>query len=206
MIMRLLLKFAAGVLLLAGAAAGAAAADIYKWKDAKGVLQFSDKPPPPSVLHVEVKSYAGGPQTNGLPFELAEAVRNTPVTLYTTMPCGPCDQGRALLHSRGIPYAEKTVGKTKADQAALQQAANTDQMPVLLVGPSPHVGFEAGAWNAALNAAAYPAKSLLPANYVQGSPSPAAAPQPAALATPAQAEPVRPEKLPTIKSPSDFQF
>jgi glutaredoxin len=204
--MRLLSKFAAGVLLLAGAAAGAAAADIYKWKDAKGVLHFSDQPPPASVAKVEVKSYAGGPQTSGLPFELAEAVRNAPVTLYTTTPCVPCDQGRALLQSRGIPYTEKTVGKTMADQAALQQAASTDQVPVLLVGRSPHVGFEAGAWNAAMNSAAYPAKSLLPANYVQDSPGPAAAPQPAVPATPAQAEPARPKKLPTLKSPSDFQF
>jgi glutaredoxin len=204
--MRLLSKFAASVLLLAGAAAGAAAADTYKWKDAKGVLHFSDQPPPPSVAKVEVKSYAGGPQTSGLPFELAEAVRNAPVTLYAATPCVPCDQGRALLQSRGIPYAEKTVGKTQADQAALQQAANTDQVPVLLVGRSRHVGFEAGTWNNALNAAAYPEKSLLPANYVPSSASPAAAPQPSAPATPAQAEPVHPEKLPTLKSPSDFQF
>ena len=202
--MRLPSKFAAGVLLLAGAAAAAAAADVYKWKDAKGVLHFSDQPPP-SVAKVEVKSYAGGPQTSGLPFELAEAARNAPVTLYATIPCVPCDLGRALLQSRGIPYSEKTVGKNQADQAALRQATNTDQVPVLLVGRSPHVGFEAGAWNAALNAAAYPAKSLLPANYVQGSPSPAAAPQPAAP-TPAPAGPVRPEKLPALRSPSDFQF
>ena len=202
--MKLLSTFATGVLFLAaGAAAGA---EVYKWKDAKGVLQFSDKPPPPSVAKVEVKSYAGGPQASSLPFELAEAVRNAPVTLYATTPCAPCDQGRTLLQSRGIPFAEKTVGKTTADQAALQQAASTDQLPALLVGRSVHVVYEAGTWNAALNAAAYPAKSLLPANYVQSSPGPAAIPQPAAPAAPAQAEPVRSEKLPILKSPSDFQF
>lgn len=192
------------LVLVAGAAA--AAAEVYKWKDAKGVLQFSDKPPPPSVEKVEVKSYAGGPQASGLPFELAEAVRNAPVTLYATTPCAPCDQGRTLLQSRGIPFSEKTVGKNKADQAALQHATNSNQVPALLVGRSVHVGYEAGTWNAALNAAAYPVKSLLPANYVQNNPSPAAIPQPAAPATPAQAEPVRSEKLPTLKSPSDFQF
>ena len=202
--MRLRSILGAGALLLC--AGTAAAAEVYKWKDAKGVLHFSDKPPPPSVSKVEIKSYADGVQTSGLPFELAEAVRNAPVTLYAMTPCAPCDQGRALLQSRGIPYSEKTVGKNKADQAALLQAANTDQVPVLLVGRSPHVGFEAGAWNAALNAAAYPSKSLLPSNYVQASPGPAATPQPAVPATPAQAEPVRREKMPALKSPSDFQF
>ncbi|WP_317202143.1 glutaredoxin family protein, partial [Janthinobacterium sp.] len=150
-----------GVLLLA--LAGAAGAQVYKWKDAKGVTHFSDTPPPPAVRRVEIKSYGEGGAAP-LPFELAEAVLHFPVTLYSTGECESCDQGRALLQARGIPYTEKTVASA-ADQAALKQAGGAAQLPFLTVGRNKFTGFEPGAWERALNAATYPARRMLPADY-----------------------------------------
>ncbi len=203
-------KWKIGVLLLACAGAGAADAQVYKWKDAKGVTHFSDTPPPAATAKVELKSFGGG-GGSALPFELAEAARNHPVTLYTTDQCEACDQGRAMLRARGIPYAEKTVG-TAADQAALKQAGGASQLPLLLVGRQKYTGFEQGAWDGALTAAAYPAQRALPADYRQPPATPAAPrPQPVdaqakAAAATAAAEQARREQLQEVKPAGDFQF
>ena len=44
-----------------------------------------------------------------LPFELRRVASQFPVTLYTGKDCSPCNSGRNLLNSRGIPYVERTV-------------------------------------------------------------------------------------------------
>src|SRR3954447_6585399 len=85
--------------------AAAAHAQLYKWVGPDGKVTYSDAPPPAAARKMEAKplvSSVGG--TADLPFELAEAVRNSPVTLYTAAKCGPCDEGRALLSARGIPF------------------------------------------------------------------------------------------------------
>jgi glutaredoxin len=197
----------AHLMLALGAALCAAAADaqIYKWKDSRGVTHFSDLPPPPSVTASEMKTPAvtagGGPE---LPYQLAEAVKNYPVTLYTAPRCAPCDQGRALLQARGIPYTEKTI-VSAADHAALNQAGGANQLPLLLVGRQTQVGFETGAWEAALTAAAYPAQRMLPPGYRPAPPQPAA-PAANSEAAPGQDAPSRRENLPKINPNPGFQF
>ena len=171
-----------GALLLA---ASAAHAQIFKWTDERGVVHFSDTPPPPSAkVNVEVRHFAadGSPSAN-LPFELAQAVRNYPVTIYTGTACAVCDQGRALLRARGIPFSEKTVF-SNADIEALKQAGSNGQVPFLLVGNTRLVGFDAASWNDALSNASYPAQSMLPATYQNAAAEPAApnTPSPADLA------------------------
>ncbi|MCC6071171.1 glutaredoxin family protein [Massilia sp. GCM10020059] len=148
------------VLLLAGAGASA---QIYKWVDAKGVTHYSDTPP--ASKQAEVKAYGGKAATLvPLPYELARAVRAAPVTLYTIAKCKACDDGRALLKARGVPFSEKTV-TTAADQEKLKEAGSDGQLPLLLVGRSKLLGFQLEAWNSALTNASYPATSMLPSRY-----------------------------------------
>jgi hypothetical protein len=157
-------------------AAGTAGAQVYKWKDEKGVTHFSDTPPPPSARQAaELKIYATGAATPGLPAELQSIVRDHPVTLYTTAECDACNQGRAQLRKRGIPYSEKTV-LTAADMEALKRAGSNGRLPLLVVGRARQVGYDQVAWDEALSAAGYPAQSALPANYAHGAPAPAAPP------------------------------
>lgn len=194
--------------LLAGLAlllfAASASAQMYKWTDAKGVVHFSDQPPPDKHAKVEKKSYAGGAREAGLPYALAEAARRHPVVLYTTADCGPCDQGRALLNQRGIPFAEKTVS-TNEDQQKLKEAGGSAQLPLLVVGGTRRVGFEATGWNEALTSASYPQQRRLPANYRNPAAVPAAPPAPepehalardAAADAPAPAPPLKPSGAP----------
>ncbi|MES2114442.1 MAG: glutaredoxin family protein [Pseudomonadota bacterium] len=199
------------VLLLLGA--GPAGAQVYKWVDGKGVTHYSDTPPPtaPAGTKVEIKSFDTGPQAE-LPQELAEAVRHRPVTLYSTSPCDICDQARAMLRARGIPYTEKTV-TTPEDRAVLNRAGGNGHLPLLLVGRTKQIGYEQNSWDVLLSDAGYPTQNMLPPDYRQAPPVPAAPPpqpsakeQAAAAAKAAADEAARLKKLPPINATPDFQF
>lgn len=165
--------------------AGSASAQMYKWVDAAGKTHFTDTPPPSTAKAAPIKGGAptAGPSTAGLPYALANAVKNFPVTLYTTASCGPCDAGRSFLRGRGIPFSEKTVS-TSGDSERVKAAGGDGMLPLLVVGNSKSNGYEQGAWGSMLDLAQYPATKMLPASYqypaaVAANPA-AAAPQAAA--------------------------
>lgn len=163
-------------LLMLMLATGMAGAQVYKWKDEKGVTHFSDTPPPASAKQAaELKTYATGTAAPVLPAELQTIVRDHPVTLYTTAQCDACNQGRAQLRKRGIPYSEKTV-LTAADMEALQRAGSNGRLPLLVIGRARQVGYDQVTWDEALSVAGYPAHSALPPNYAHGAAAPAAPP------------------------------
>lgn len=157
----------------------AAYAQLYKWVGPDGKVTYSDTPPPKTAVRVEQKNVGGnsGPDLSNLPYELAQAAKNHPVTFYTGNNCVPCDDGRNFLKNRGIPYSEKTV-TTNEDMVKLRAAGGDTQLPVLFIGRNKQTGFEAGAWGSALTAVGYPASNRLPASYRQP-PAEAAAPKPA---------------------------
>jgi glutaredoxin len=152
-------------LLLLLCAAGAQA-QLYKWVGPDGKVNYSDAPPPRDATRIETKSLTiGGVSAGDFPFELQEAIRNNPVTLYTTANCVACDEGRKLLTARGVPYSEKTVN-TNDDALQFRKIAGGDlSLPLLMVGRQKERGFEPTAWNSALSAAGYPESSKLPRSY-----------------------------------------
>lgn len=160
----------AGALVLASASAGA---QMYKWTDAKGTVHYADTPPPANARAGEVKAAASSVQTGSLPYQLAQAVKRHPVRLYTTAGCKPCDDARAYLNKRGVPFAEKTV-RTEADAASLRAAGGTGTAPFLLVGTVKSAGFERVGLASMLTAAGYPVNSMLPSTYFQLAAEPAA--------------------------------
>lgn len=149
-----------------------ASAQLYKWVGPDGKVNYTDTPP--ATGHVETKSRtASGGSGADFPYELSETVKNHPVTLYTTTNCTPCDEGRKLLTSRGIPFTEKTVNNND-DIAQFKKISSDGQLPFLIVGRSKERGFETSVWHAALTAAGYPETSKLPKNYRQPQPEAAA--------------------------------
>jgi glutaredoxin len=203
---KLLLSF---VIMLSAATAEA---QMYKWVGADGKITYSDVPPPPTAKMVETKSLSsGGPSTAGLPYEVAQAVKNNPVKLYTTDKCPACDSGRKLLMARGVPFTEKTVS-TNEDIEKVRQVSGDTRLPVLTVGRTKQTGFEAGAWNSALTFAGYPATSQLPSNYSNGAVEPAAPVEKSAASNqssennaPASASDHRPPP-PAGNAPPGFRF
>ncbi|MBC7514761.1 MAG: glutaredoxin family protein [Herminiimonas sp.] len=146
---------------------GTVHAQVFKWVGPDGKINYGDMPP--ATQRAEKKSLTANVLDNAaLPFAVAEAARLHPVTFYTGTGCAPCDAGRKYLATRGIPFTEKSV-TTNADIALLGGAQV--ELPQLTVGSSKLTGFEAGAWDARLSAAGYPASNKLSRNYRNPAPS-----------------------------------
>jgi glutaredoxin len=214
-------------------ASSSAFAQVYKWTDARGTVHYTDTPPPAQkTSQLRPQSAGDSSQGSALPYELARAVKASPVTLYTTQSgCPGCEQGRTLLRARGIPYTEKTVN-TDEDKEQLRRLAGKLELPLLVVGSRKLAGFQDAAWQEALGAAAYPRSAQLPPGYQFASPEPAApasvptppararkaAPPDEASAQAAEQQPRRPaardnvqstapaNKQPANKAPPGFQF
>lgn len=151
---------------------------VYRIVGPDGQVTFSDMPGSSSaskVSPVDNTAASTAPSGTALPFELRQVVGKYPVTLYTSSNCAPCDSGRSLLTSRGVPFSEKTISSAQ-DAEALQKLSGSNSLPLLTVGAQRVSGFSASEWTDYLNAAGYPERSRLPANY--------RAPQAAPLATP----------------------
>ncbi|CAN5373774.1 hypothetical protein BH11PSE11_BH11PSE11_32030 [soil metagenome] len=190
----------------------AAHAQLYKYTGPDGKVIYSDTPPPPNAKQVEKKSVSGGSSDVELPYELAQAVKNNPVTLYTGTGCLPCDEGRKMLNARGIPFAEKIV-TTNDDIKQFRSAGGDSTLPLLVAGRMKQTGFQADAWGTTLTAAGYPETSKLPKNF-RNSQAEAAAPKPATPGSTASAannatetSPGAPERAaPTGNVPPGFRF
>lgn len=160
-------RSATTALVLLAACGLAGAQTIYRIVGPDGKITFSDKPPadPASAKSTTTGGRAvTGPADVVLPFELRQVVARYPVTLYAGAACPPCNAGRILLQSRGIPFNEYTVS-TPEDAEALQRLSGASNLPFLTIGAQKIKGFSEAEWTQFLNAANYPASSVLPQNY-----------------------------------------
>ena len=208
---------ALAVLTLGGLLGSVALAQgVYRIVGPDGRVSFSDQPPPAAQAR-PVTGTAGSPApaaagNAALPFELRRIASQFPVTLYTGKDCSPCNSGRNLLNSRGIPYVERTV-TTPDDAAALTRLAGEPTVPVLTIGSQQIKGYSDVQWAQYLDAAGYPKQSQLPSNYRRPQPEPLVAAQPAAPTGTAQAAPPaaaqqpanRPAEIP-VQPPSGIRF
>lgn len=177
---------AAIALCLALAPGAASAQQLYRWTDATGRVHVTDTPPPPSAREVQEKTFRGSVvETDQLPFALSKAMKDAPVTLYTSPSCkDPCARARAALNRRGVPFKEIVVWNPETN-AELQRVAGAAAVPTLTVGGTVQKGFEQGAFDRALDIAGYPKTGQLPPRNQAAPSAPAGADQTSA---PAQEE------------------
>jgi glutaredoxin len=207
------------LLALAVAAGGlfptlAQAQQVYRIVGPDGKVTFSDQPPPAAAGNAKVSAANPGGSGNsaptGLPFELRQIASKYPVTLYSGNGCGPCATAKAMLTNRGIPFSERTVTTTE-DLKALERLSGDATLPFATIGSQQLKGFSDAEWTQFLNAAGYPATSVLPPSYRPPAPTPlvavAAAPatntgtaRPAAAPTPAAPPP------PAADNPAGIKF
>ena len=151
--------------LLAGGPVAAQA--VYRVVAADGRITYSDKPPAASD-NVSASGGTSGTSANtggaALPYELRQVVNKFPVTFYASNNCAPCDAGRSLLSSRGIPFTEKSIN-TVEDTQALQRLSGEISLPFLTIGGQQIKGYSDLEWTQFLNAAGYPKSPALPAGY-----------------------------------------
>jgi glutaredoxin len=152
------------------------AAQLYRWVDEKGRVEWRDTPPPANAKKVERRTVGGSViETNELPFSVQRAMRDFPLTFYVT-DCGEsCSKARAHLNRRGLPYTEKNP---QDDIEAYKKLTNGRlEVPLLFVGREALRGYHEETWEAALDGAGYP-------RSVAGARPPAAKPAAAPVAAP----------------------
>ena len=162
---------------LIGIATSACGAEMYRWTDEKGVVNYTPYPPPANIKKVEQKKLGGSTiQTSDLPYSVQLAVKNFPVTLYAT-DCGePCANARAHLTKRGIPYTEKNPQKPEEIDELKKLTGGAMQVPLLVVGRSTVLkGYLASDWDSALDVAGYPSFILPGAKPAAAPPAPSTA-------------------------------
>ncbi len=147
---------------------------IYRIERPDGRITFSDRlPTDPSqgkVIATGTGAQSVASSAN-LPFELKQIIAKYPVTLYTAPQCNPCESGRAHLSARGVPFTERSVG-TAEDSAQLQRISGDATLPFMSIGSQRVKGFSPTEWTQYLDAAGYPATSMLPAGYKNAAATP----------------------------------
>jgi glutaredoxin len=135
-----------------------AADQFYRWVDSKGRVNYSDQPPPSSMMkNATQKNYKGSVIEGSESFALRQARERFPVTLFVTADCGiPCEQAKGHLSRRGIPHSSKDPSGDAEAQKMLATASGKFRVPTLFVGTDKLEGYEEGAWNASLDRAGYP--------------------------------------------------
>ena len=138
-------------------ALAAAQQQLFRYIDRDGRVVYTDTAPPADARSVQQKKLGGNfIETSEAPYALQYAQQRNPVTLYAG-PCGPiCEQARALLNRRGVPFTEIDVSQP-GEMPKFRQLTGDQQVPVLAIGSATLLrGFEEGGWQAALDQAAYP--------------------------------------------------
>lgn len=145
-------KWVAAALAVLTVASAASAGTTWRWME-NGKWAYSDRYP----SHVKSPERFEGPAEPVLPqgvgFKNEEARKLFPVVVYG-MDCPACDMGRKLLEARKVPATFKDPKLLELYDEFKKFSPNS-QAPVMVVGDKPIVGYEAGAWNKALDDAGY---------------------------------------------------
>ena len=150
----------AALLLLAPAvllAGTAQAQQLYRWTDSAGRTHVTDTPPPADARGVaNLKPRTSVVETSQPSYELAAAMRDFPVVLYTAPSCQEaCARAREALNKRGVPFREVQVWDEPTNEE-LKKVSGSNEVPTLLVGRSVNKGFQQEAYDALLDSARYP--------------------------------------------------
>jgi glutaredoxin len=118
-------------------------AEIYKWIDADGNVQFGDRPP----ASIQTETVEVRPNTyQSVTIEPFEAYSSKPtaakgqVVMYSASWCGVCKKAKRYFQANKIPFQDydvETTAKGKVDYAKL----NGRGVPIILVGDRRMNGF-----------------------------------------------------------------
>jgi len=186
---------------------------LFKVVAPDGTITYTDRPPAeavgrPAPLGKDAPAGDTSSALAGLPLDLRQVATRFPVTLYTSTDCSPCESGRRLLQSRGVPFVERRVISGE-DAEALDRLTGGRSVPTLTIGTQALRGYADNDWNSYLDAAGYPRESRLPRTYQAPPATPLVERQPEAPPPVARpAPPPEPIAAPptTAPSPTGIRF
>jgi glutaredoxin len=142
------------------AATPASAAKLYKWVDSNGKVHYTDQPPPADAKTQERKKFGDKAIDATLPYSLQQAMKNFPVTLYSS-DCGDtCTKASAYLDRRGVPFADKNARDAAIADELKALTGGKLEIPVLKIGGQLIRGYSEASWKTALDAAGYPSSPV----------------------------------------------
>src|SRR4051812_26428393 len=88
---------------------GSAQAEVYRWVDKDGKVQYSDNPPPDAKVE-QRKMKDNSVDVSGPGYEATRVSKLAPLTLYVYADCkNPCELGRKFLTARKLPFKESVI-------------------------------------------------------------------------------------------------
>jgi glutaredoxin len=127
---------------------------LYKWVDQDGNVSYHDRPPFQAGYRVEEKDL--GNRKSSTARTAQDIAERFPVVLYSAPECGSCDNARAYLKSRGIPFTEKNVKGNRKLQAELLKTAGALAVPTITVGDKIMKGYLRSLLEGELDDVGYP--------------------------------------------------
>lgn len=114
----------------------------HKWRDAKGVWHFSDEKPE------GIRSERGTIQTGPSAFSIERAelepstsrARRHKIVMYSTTRCGHCNEARAFMNRKRIPFTEYDVERSAKGRRDHERLGGGG-VPLILVGKEKMRGF-----------------------------------------------------------------
>ena len=125
--------------------AGQVQAEIYKWVDENGKVQFSDKPNPlakSEKIEVKVNTYVAPIMVDdgSRAAEKPKKAKPKKVVMYSAEWCGVCKKAKAYFEKNGIRYKEYDVEKSSKGKRDYKKMKGKG-VPIILVGESKMIGF-----------------------------------------------------------------
>jgi glutaredoxin len=121
-----------------------ASAQIHRWVDADGRVQYSDKPPPgvkSAPVEARINSYGGTPVVSGTAAPAAKAEQSRPeIKMFATDWCPHCRRAQAFFAKQGIRYTHIDIEKSEAGRAEYRSLGGRG-VPLIVVGEQRMSGF-----------------------------------------------------------------
>lgn len=136
------------ILALVAATLSTATAQVYKWTDSTGKVQYGDRPPDDakkSQLKIDASSYEGPVQVTDwgaiLRRKSPGPTRAYAITMYSTSWCVHCKRARSYFAANGIRYNEVDVEASEAGRQEFK-ALGGGGVPLIVVGEKAMRGFD----------------------------------------------------------------
>ncbi len=135
------------VLTLLALAVSPALAGVYKWTDAKGVVQFSDRPPaegPADQFQLPLTNSSRGripaQATPGEPVAAKRQAKAKSVVMFSAEWCGYCRKARRYFQANRVAFRERDIDKDPAARREYERLGGRG-LPLILVGDRRMSGF-----------------------------------------------------------------
>lgn len=133
------------LLMLCLALSAEAAAEIYKWMDEQGRVQFGDRPPlekKKDPITLKINTYSAPRIVYTAPEPRKKPSRKPKVVMYSAEWCGVCKRATSYFKKNKIRYKEYDIDKSDEGLARYRKL-NGRGVPIVMVGKSRMNGFSA---------------------------------------------------------------